>query len=81
MPRAQSYRQKENFFNTSKKPLKNRNETFPVVRYFSWKLELVSNTLWVIVCANSFFAFSSLQTPLNLIFLTILIILSLFTKF
>ena len=29
--------------------LKNRNLTFPVVRYFTWKLVLVSNILWLIV--------------------------------
>ena len=26
----------------------NRNYTFPVVRYFTWKLELVSDIFWVI---------------------------------
>ena len=26
-----------------------KNRTFPVVRYFTWKLELVSNILWRIV--------------------------------
>ena len=29
------------FVNPSKKLLKNRTETFPVVLYFRWKLELV----------------------------------------
>ena len=33
----------------SKKLLKNRNYSFPVVCYFAWKLELVSNILWMIV--------------------------------
>ena len=28
---------------------KNRKWTFPVVRYFKWKLESVSNILWMIV--------------------------------
>ena len=34
---------------TSRKLLRNRNETFPIVRYFTQKIELVSNILWVIV--------------------------------
>ena len=46
---AQSSCENENFVNTNKKLLKNRNETFLVVRYFAWKLELVSNILWMIV--------------------------------
>ena len=37
-PSAQSSSQNENFVNISKKPLKNRNLTFPVVRCFTWKL-------------------------------------------
>ena len=37
------------FFNSSKKPLKNRNWTFPVVCYFTWKMEFVSNVLSMIV--------------------------------
>ena len=32
---AQSSRQNESFVNTSGKPLKNRNETFPALRYFT----------------------------------------------
>ena len=32
----------------AKNLLKNRNWTFIVVRYFTWKLELVSNVLWMI---------------------------------
>ena len=35
----------ENFVNTSKKLLKNRNQTFPVMCYFTLKLELVSDIL------------------------------------
>ena len=41
--------QNESFAAISRKLLKNRNESFPVVRYFTCKTELVSNTLWVIV--------------------------------
>ena len=36
------------FINTRRKLLKNRNWTFPVVRYFTRKLELVSDILWFI---------------------------------
>ena len=32
----------------SKNLLKNRNGAFPVVRYFTWKLEFVSYILWMI---------------------------------
>ena len=31
-----------------KKLLKNRNQNFPVFRYFKWKSEFVSNILWMI---------------------------------
>ena len=44
---AQSPCWNESFVNTSKKLLKNKLS--PAVRYFTWKLELVSNILWVIV--------------------------------
>ena len=37
--------QNEGFVNTSRNLLENRNETFPVVRYFTWKLESVSDIL------------------------------------
>ena len=37
-----------------KEPLKNRNQTPPLERYFPWKLELVPNTLWMIVPGNLF---------------------------
>ena len=39
----------ENFVSTSKNLLKSRNWAFPVVRYFTRKLEFVSNILWTIV--------------------------------
>ena len=35
----------ENVFNTSKKLLKNRNPTFPIVHYATQKIELVPDTL------------------------------------
>ena len=35
--------------NTSKKVLKNQNQTFLVENYFAWKLELVSYILWMIL--------------------------------
>ena len=40
MPSAQSSSQNQTFVSTSKNLLKNRNRTFPIVRYFRWKLEL-----------------------------------------
>ena len=43
-----------NFVSTSKKLLKNRNWTFPVVRHFTWKLESAANTLCMIVSKNNF---------------------------
>ena len=48
-PSAQSSSQKENCVNTSKRLLENTNWTFPVVRYFTWKLKLFSNILSVLV--------------------------------
>ena len=70
-PSAQSPRQNETFVNTSRKLLKNRNDTFPVMRYFTWKPEFVSNPLsyrlW-----KAFFDSNSPQTPPNLISLTLL---------
>ena len=53
-PSAQSSSQNEIFLNNSKKLLKNRNWKFPVMRYFTWKLEFVLNTLSMIkVCEAS----------------------------
>ena len=37
----------ENFVNTSKRFLEDTNRTFPVVHYFTWKLEFFSNILSV----------------------------------
>ena len=34
--------------NTSKNLMKHRNWTFPVGRYFAWKLDFASNILWMI---------------------------------
>ena len=48
-PIVQSSSQNQNFVNTSKNILKNINQTFLVVRYFTWKLEFVSNILSMIV--------------------------------
>ena len=39
----------DNFVNISKRLLKNRNEAFPLVPYFTLKLEFVSNVLFIIV--------------------------------
>ena len=38
--------QNKNSINASNKLLKNSTWTFPIVGYFTWKLEFVSNTLW-----------------------------------
>ena len=44
----------KNYSNTSKKLVKNRNLTFPVVRYFTWKLLFVSHIFFMVVSADSF---------------------------
>ena len=49
MPSDLSSTQNENFVYTSRKLLKNRNWTFHIEHYFTWKLEFVSNILWMIV--------------------------------
>ena len=46
---AQSFSRNEKFVSTNKNLLKNRSWTFPIVRYFTWKLEFVSNIFWMIV--------------------------------
>ena len=55
LPSAQFSSRNENFVSTSKNLPKNRNWTFPVVCYFTWKLEFASNILWIIFSGNSFF--------------------------
>ena len=47
-PSVQFSSQNQNFVNTSEKLLKNTIQTFPVVRYFTWKLEFVSNILSIL---------------------------------
>ena len=42
----------ENFVSTTKNLLKKRNWIFPVLHYFTWKLEFLSNILWTIVVNN-----------------------------
>ena len=42
---VQSSCHNENFADASKKPLKIKNQHFPIVHYFSWKLELVLDIL------------------------------------
>ena len=49
LPSAYSSSRSETFVGTSKSFLKNRNWTFPLVRYFLRKLEFVSNVLRMIV--------------------------------
>ena len=62
----------------SKKILKKRNETFPLMNYFIWKLEWVSNRAshW-----KPSFGSNSLQTPLSLVSSAILVTLIPFTLF
>ena len=62
-PSVHSPYQNENFVNTSKKPLKSRNLTFPALCYFTWKLELVLNILLITVgrLAPRLFALSQMQ--------------------
>ena len=48
-PSAQSSSQNKNFFSTSKKLLKNRNCTFPVVLHFTRKLTFVSSNSPIVV--------------------------------
>ena len=48
-PSAQSTHEIEAFVNTCKNLLKNRNWAVLVVHYFTWKLELDSDILWMIV--------------------------------
>ena len=45
---------KKFFVNTSKRLLENRSWTFPVVRYFSRKLEFFSNILSLVFSGNKF---------------------------
>ena len=56
---------------TSKELLKNRNQNFTVVRYFTWTLEFVSNI----------FASNLLQAPSNFFFLTVLVAMKYLTQF
>ena len=54
LPSTQSSSANKNFVSTTKNLIKNRNRIFPVVHYFTLKLEFVSNILWIIVFGNSF---------------------------
>ena len=67
LPFGLSSSKKENFVSTSKNFPENRNLFFPVVCYFTWKLEFVSNILWIIVSGNSFLLLIPL-TPLQVSF-------------
>ena len=48
MPSAQSSHRNKNFVSRSKNLLKNSNWTLPVMCYFTWKLEFLSNISWMI---------------------------------
>ena len=55
--------------------MKKRNITFPLVRYFTWKLELMSNILSMIVSGSSSLVLTRPRSLQTRCFLTILIIL------
>ena len=55
MRSAYSSSRNKNFVSTSSNLLKSRNLIIPVVRYFTWKLEFVSNILWMIADPQVFF--------------------------
>ena len=57
IPSAHSPRQNENPVNTSIKVLKNSNKTFPVVCYFTRKLQLVSDILLPILTMRNKWSF------------------------
>ena len=63
LPSAHSSSRNENFVSASKNLLKNRQWTFLVVCYFLWKLEFVSNILWMILSGNNFSLLSLLTHP------------------
>ena len=67
-PNALPSSQNESFVNTNKEFLKTSNETFSIVGYFAWNLELVSDILWLIVSENFFFDCNSHKTSWNVIF-------------
>ena len=46
-------RQSESLANTSRKPLKNRNQTLPAVPHLNRKPESAPNTLWAIAGPNA----------------------------
>ena len=54
LPSASSSSWNEKFVSTTKNLLKNRNWTFPVVHYLTWKLEFMSKNMWMIVSEHSF---------------------------
>ena len=62
---AQSSSRNDNFVSTSNNLPKNRNWTFPIVRYFTLKLEIASNILWVIVGSLALEARRYLYLALN----------------
>ena len=70
MHSAHSSSWNESFVSTSKDLLKNRNWTFPVVCYFTWKLEFISNVLWMIVETLCYWVISCQKGWLNWILLS-----------
>ena len=69
--KCQVFVTKKFFAITSERPFENRNWTFPVVHYFTWKLEFFSNILSVVLNRNSFLLLTpprSLETWFKLAF-------------
>ena len=61
--------------------MKNNNWTFAAVRYFTWKLEFISNFLWMILTGNCFLLLTCPRSPSNFIYLIIFINLRPLTQF
>ena len=62
MPGAQFQCQNKKFGSTSQKVSENRNKTFPVMCSFTWKLELVSDILLLLVSGKLFLILTNLRT-------------------
>ena len=80
LPSAHSSFQYQNFANVSKKLLKNRNKIFPVARYLTCKVDLVSKFLSMAISRNSFLLLSG-SRPLQTYFYYILVTMRFSAKF
>ena len=80
LPSAHSSFQYQNFANVSKKLLKNRNKIFPVARYLTCKVDLVSKFFSMAISRNSFLLLSG-SRPLQTYFYYILVNMRFSAKF